>query len=294
MVKHTIIHSGLKIIFLTGLCLICLSVVSLPVPAQGFSVSYGDVEFVVSPGDRITATLNVINQSDERIVLRIYSGDMVRVQGEITNYEFDEEGGNETRSFLDWMSFSPDQMVLEPGDSQDILCEVNFPEDPTLEGSYWGVIFIQEATSNEPGIEVPEDEGMQVGITTIFRYAIKIYSTFEGTEIREGLFIDLPIEHVEDRFIIHGIFENSGNIYMRPEVWLEIRNPAGEVIYQQDHIRQTVLPETIREYIFELSDQPFVPGSYLVMVIADYGGPTLVAAQGRMEISAEEAETVEQ
>ena len=294
MVKKTIIHPGLKIIFLIGLSLLCLSVVSLPVPAQGFSVSYGDVEFVVSPGDRITATLNVINQSEERIVLRIYSGDMLRVQGDITKYEFDEEGGNETRSFLDWMKFSPDQMVLEPGDSQDVLCEVNFPDDPTLEGSYWGVIFIQEATSDEPGVEAPDSESMQVGITTIFRYAIKIYSTIGGTEIREGLFIDLPIEHVEGEFIIHGIFQNSGNIFMRPEVWLEIRNPEGEIIFQQDHIRQTVLPETIREYVFELSDLPFVPGTYLVMVIADYGGPALVAAQGRMEISADEAETVEQ
>ncbi len=288
MVFKKVSHFGLKAFILPSLWVICFVVISLPVPAQGFAISYGDIELGVSPGERITARFSVSNQSEETIVLRIYCGDWIRVQGEITRYEFDIERGNEVRSFLEWMTFSPDQMELGPNEMQEVISEVNFPDDPSLEGSYWGVVFVEEIPQVAPPGEIPEDEAFQVGILTIFRYAVKIYATFEGTEIRDASFLDLLIDQVEGGFDINAAFENSGNIFMRPEVWLEIRDTAGDVVYQQTHIRQTVLPESTREYVFELRDLSLEPGTYLVMVIADYDGPSLVGAQGTMLLSAEQ------
>ena len=72
---------------------------------------------------------------------------------------------------------------------------------------------------------------------------------------------------------------------MRPEVWLEIRNTAGEFIYQQEYIHQTVLPETSRIYHFVLENLHLEPGTYLLLVIADYGVPTRIAAQSTITIN---------
>jgi hypothetical protein len=79
--------------------------------------------------------------------------------------------------------------------------------------------------------------------------------------------------------------QNNSNIYLRPKVWIELRDSTGEVVYTLEHEEQTVLPETARDFVFELRDLPIESGEYLVMVIADYGVQTFIAAQGRVDLT---------
>jgi len=264
-----------------------LVITATPTSAQGFSVSFGDLEVQVHPGETIQVEFLVSNQSNDEKVIRIYYGDWVRVEGDVTKYELTEEGGLELRSCREWMTFSPDQMVLEPNESREVFCEVTFPDDEALEGSYWGVVFVEEVPPIDPVDERENNGAMEVGIRTIFRYAVKIYTTFEGTEMVDVSFTELLMAQADSGYDIRAIFENSGNIYLRPEVWLEVRDVAGEVLYQQVHNVRTILPESTFEYQFDLRDLQLPPGTYLMLVIADYGGPALVAAQGRMELVAE-------
>jgi len=283
---------GFYILFNLATLVITSSVMLTPVSAQGFSVSFGDLEFQAQPGETIHAEFMVSNQSGEPKTVRIYSGDWVRMEGDVTKYEFSTIPGEEERSLLKWMTFSPDQMVLAPDESRDVYCDVTFPDDPTLEGSYWGVIFVEEVPVVEAPLESPDNDVMQVGIATIFRYAVKIYTTFEGTDVLSAKFADLHVTQADGGYDVAGIFENSGNVYIRPDVWLEIRDISGEVLFTQTHERQTVLPESTHLFIFSLRDLELAPGSYLVMVIADYGGTALTAAQARMELVEGQAEPV--
>jgi hypothetical protein len=277
--------SSLKIAIILTLGFISLAVTPSPSPAQGFSVSYGNLEFTVRPGENTKTSFSVTNLSEEVKVVRIYSGDWVRTQEGIDGYQFEEETGKEPRSLVRWMTVGPDQMELGPGETREVHCEIDFPDDQILEGSYWGVVFVEEAPPALPAVENPVGDNMQVGINTIFRYAVKIFATFEGTEIRDGSFTNLQIVQLETGYRISALFENPGNVYMRPEVWLEIRDTDGVVIYQEQYVQQTVLPESSREYAFDLNDLSLAPGTYLLMVIADFGGPNLVAAQGRMVLT---------
>jgi len=265
-----------------------LGIPASPVSAQGYSVSYGDIDFVVRQGGDLAGSFRVSSNSEDVIYLRIYSGDWARKTESGTDYTFEVESGFEERSFIEWMTYSPDTMELAAGETKEVYFEVNFPEEIQFDGSHWGVVFVEEVLSIGEGVPKPADNGLQVGITTKWRYAVKIYATFEGTEIREGSFTDLALERVDDGFDVSAMFKNTGNIYMKPEMWVEIRNSGGEVIYRQDHIRQTMLPESSREYIFEVRDLELDPGTYLLMVVADYYGPALVAIQGTMEIKQEE------
>ncbi len=293
MTVTSIACSRPRIIIPVAVALILLFLAASPASTQGFSVAYGNLDFVVLPGERITATFSVTNLSEETKVLRVYTGDWVRVRGDTPDYVYDEKGDQEVRSLLKWMTFSPDQMELAPDETREVNCEVNLPDDPTLEGSYWGVVFVEEIPLPEPGVEAPRDEGMHVGITTIFRYAVKIFATFQYTEVLDASFTDLLIEQVEGGFDVTAAFENKGNVYMRPQTWLEIHDSTGEVIYRQDYVRQTVLPESSRNYVFGLRDLSLGPGTYLVMVISDYGAPKLVAAQGTMELKPAETPPAE-
>jgi hypothetical protein len=267
------------------LALTCIWAPASPALAQGFSVAFGSSEFLVSPGDEFTGSIPVTNTSDEPRALRIYLGDRVRVPGQTSDYDFDEEGGKEPRSAMDWVVFSPERLTLEPGETRELTYEVSVPDDATLEGSYWAVIFIEGIPSEEPEI-VPAGEGeIAIGLRTIFRYAIQIYATIEGTEVRDATFTALTMDPALGGFDATAVFENRGNTFLRPKVWLELRDVTGETVYTLEHEELTVLPESARDFVFELRDLPIQSGEYLVMIIADYGVPTLIAAQGRVNLT---------
>ena len=241
--------------------------------------------FFGKQGDVFTGTIPVTNTSDEPVSARIYAGDWVRLPDNYTGYAFDIEGGHEVRSFVEWMTFSPERMTLEPHETRDISFEITLPEDVPLDGSYWAVIFVENIPEEEYQIpEVPDPEAVEVGIKTIFRYAIQIFATIEDTEIRDASFSYINIEQQEIGINVVAVLNNKGNTHIRPFVWLEIRDVAGEVVYEERAAQITVLPESFRQYLFELRSLNIESGDYLIMVLADYGATGLVAAQGQISI----------
>ncbi len=281
----TSINRALRIIALIALGLVYVAVMASHTKAQGFSIAFQRPEYTVSPGSSFTGTIPVTNITEDQVSIRIYVGDWVRVLGQTSSYNWDEEGGNEPRSFLDWMIFSPERMTLEPEETRDVTYEVNVPDDPTLEGSYWAVIFIEGIPSEEPEITIPGEGEVAIGIKTIWRYVINVFATFEGTELREASFISMALEQKEGGFDAIAVFENRGNIYLRPEIWLEMTDIAGEVVYAQEHTGHMALPDSARDFVFELRNLPIESGEYMVMIYADYGTQTLIAAQGRVNLT---------
>jgi len=276
---------GLRVITLIAFGLVYIAAVASPAMAQGFSVGSGRDEYLVSPGESFSGAITVTNTSEEPVALRVFIGDWVRVPGQTSTYGFSDEGGIEPRSLVPWMVFSPERVTLEPEEKRDIMYEGSVPDDPSLEGSYWAMIFIEGIPPEEPDV-VPTPEGeIGVGIKTIFRYGIQVYATIEGTERREATFTSLNIDQAEGGFNAVAIFENKGNIYLRPKVWIELRDAAGEVVYTQEHKERIVLPESARDFTFELKGLPIESGEYLLMILADYGAPKLIAAQGRVNLT---------
>jgi len=276
---------GLRIIALMGLALVCMALAALPAAAQGFSVGNPAQEFQLCPGESFTGSIPVINPSDQPKSLKVYAGDWVRVPGQSSDYALEEEPGKEPRSLIPWMTFSPERMTLEPGESREVTFEVNVPDDWTLAGSYWGVIFIEGIPTEAEGVVPPTPEGVSVGITTVFRYAVQIFATMQDTEVRAAVFTTLNMEAAENGFTATAVFQNNGNTMIRPKVWLELHDAAGEVVYTQEHSEQTVLPESGRDFVFVLNDPSIPSGEYLVMIMGDYGVQSLIAAQGRVNLT---------
>jgi hypothetical protein len=253
--------------------------------AQNFSIAFGREESILNSGETFSDGIPVTNISDEPINVRIYAGDWIRVSGQTSGYSFELPSGREDRSLAEWLVFSPERMTIEPGETKDVRFAVNVPADSNLNGSYWAVIFIENVPIEVPEGELPDSEAMQVGVSIAFRYAIQIYTTIQGTEIKDVTFKSLDIAQAEQGLDVTAVIENLGNVYLRPEVWLELRDTAGEVVYRQDYINQTLLPESARDYTFEVRDLSVEPGRYLAMVIADYGAANLIAAQQVLEIT---------
>ncbi|MEP0813240.1 MAG: hypothetical protein HRF49_01065 [bacterium] len=256
--------------------------------AQGFSVALGGQEFTASPGETVSGRISVSNGSEKPTGVKVYAGDLVRDAEKTQSYQFKDEGGYESRSLIPWLTFTPDQITLDPGGSAEVLYQIEIPADESLSGSYWGVIYVSSIPSEEPLFkedEPAEEKKPKIGIRMVFRYAVKIYVTIKGTETRGGTFKALNVAPAKGGFDATALFENTGNVWMRPKCWLELRDATGAAVFTQEHSEQTVLPESALDFKFEVRGAPVPPGEYLLMVIADYGGEKLVAAQARVNIS---------
>jgi len=254
---------------------------SLPAWA-GFSVNVAPTDLQLAPGETYSGYVTATNSGEEEVRLRAYLGDWRTVPGGTEYFA----PGKFPRGAASWMKLSPSQLTVPPGGSERIYYEIAVPEDDELEGSYWAMIFVEDASA-QPQAPPERDDRPQMSVRTVLRYGVQVFVTIPGTEIREAVFTGTNLSSAENGFDLSAAIENRGNIHLRPTAWLEVRNAAGETVYSAEHMRLTVLPGCAREYRFELRKLTLPPGKYFALVIADYGAPTLVAAQAELEVTTE-------
>ena len=247
--------------------------------AEAFSVEIAPAELSLKAGERYVSFVKVTNDSEEPAHLKVYLGDWNDV-AKGSQY-FDP--GELPRRLSRWMQVSPSRLTGPPGGSEKVYYEIAMPEDPNLAGSYWGMVFVEGMP--RPSKVLPEEsEGVSVSLKIITRYAVKVYVTVPETEIRQAAFTGAKVLPVKGGFDMTATLENEGNIYLKPHVWLELRDQTGMTVYSEDHLLVTLLAESKSDYTFELRDLNLTPGRYTALIIADYDAPHLVATQAEIEI----------
>ena len=281
--EMTIVGRGLRIIALMAIVLSYFAAAALPALAQNFTVQFGKQEFDICPGDKFDGSIPVKNTSTDPVSVQIFLGDWVRVPGQ-GDYALTKVPGKEPRSLIPWMTFGPDSMTLQPGETQDITYEVNVPNDWNLDGSYWDMIIVEGVPTQAPSASPVAAGNTGIGINTKFRLAVHVFATIKDTQVLDAAFAAIKIEAAEGGFKATGSFQNKGNTWIKPKVWLEMHDAAGNVVYTQDHMVQTVLPESDRDFVFQITNPPVQSGDYLVVILADYGVLNYIATQGRVHI----------
>lgn len=246
-----------------------------------FSVNVAPADLQLNPGETYSGYVTATNSGEDEVRLRAYLGDWRTTPDGMEYFA----PGEFARGAAAWMQLSPTQLAIPPGGSERIYYEIAVPEDTALAGSYWAMIFVEDAIA--PPVPPDGSEQPQMAIRTLLRYGVQVYVTIPGTEIRDAVFTGTGLVQVEGGFDLSATIENRGNIHLRPTTWLELRNTEGETVYSAEHMRLTVLPGCTREYLFELRNLTLHPGKYFALVIADYGAPTLVAAQAELEVAGE-------
>ncbi len=169
------------------------------------------------------------------------------------------------RSNGDWLDVTPVRFSLAEGESRDVNFSMWVPEGAT--GSYWSAIFVE----GSPRIE--EREGTTV--LSVERFAIKIYETVPGTELRSGTVTGVEVI-TTDPLILEAAFENTGNVQLRPSGSIDIISSTGEVVRELAIEGFPVLPGAVRLLtVTEAEEAPLPPGVYRALVTIDYGGETL-------------------
>lgn len=254
------------------------------VPSKGvLSVAPNMVELVLKPGETYSGYVIADNLGSVPLSVDAYLGDWTHTQSGLL---FKDEINTHPRSLGKWMRLSPPQLTITPGGSKRVYYTVTVPPDPGLAGSYWGVLFIGQSPASalpRPSVKEP-DRQFNLGLRILMRFAVVIYVTIADTGVRKANFVSTQVKSDEGSLTISATLANEGNTYLRPPTWLELRDQTGMTVYSVDHRELTVLPESKRDFTFELRGLNLAPGHYTALIIADYDGPNLIAAQAEIAI----------
>jgi P pilus assembly chaperone PapD len=270
-----------RLLILIGAVIIsCLITGLLPPPAHALSVEIGPVELRLKPGEEHSGYIVAANGESEPVTVKVYLGDWLQIEKGEQYLDI----GTVEKSLSKWMRVSPSYVTIPPGGEEHIYYEIKIPDDEKLTGSYWGIFFVEEETQKS-NLEDDNSDKPSIGLNIVLRHGIKVYVTIPGTDEPKAEFIkawtEVPAEGGLD---FYATFENQGNTYLRPDVWLEMRDQSGETVYSDTHRKLSVLPGIKRDYQFVLRDLDLPPGTYSALIIADYGVLSLIGAQAEIKV----------
>lgn len=242
----------------------------LSAPASDFTPSQSEGLIDVSreilsaspDGESVTVQLTVyINEAvtglrlDEVFSSHVSIEPIELAEGEFTAVE---------QSNGDWLDVSPTEFLLEEGESREVSFTIRVPE--AASGGSWSAIFVEGAPRAD------ELEGTPVLAVT--RFAIKVYATVPGTEVRAGMVTGVDLL-ATDPLSFEVLFENTGNVQVRPSGSIDIITSTGEIVRELKINGFPVLPGAVRLLTLTDTADPLPPGIYRALVTIDDGGEAL-------------------
>ncbi|WP_018111421.1 hypothetical protein [Thermus igniterrae] len=185
--------------------------------------------------------------------------------------------GSHPRSLTRWLSVTPLVFLLQPQATQEVRYTVQVPKE-AQPGTYWGVVFFESAPAgNRQG-----GEGLGIRIKTRVGHVVYVEV---GQVTRSGRiqgFRYLP-QGQEGPAQVRLVFQNTGTGLLRLKGRVEVRDAQGRPVAQGQVPETASLPGATHELPAPL-DRVLPPGRYLVLAVLDYGSPSLIAGEGRIEV----------
>lgn len=256
---------------------VLLGLLMLPA-VSGMSLGVTKIEFdlQLNPGQSEMMTFVVENnEAMSRDISLSISDFREDVNGQMT---FSDTGALES-SNADWITFSPKQFTLDPRGRQEIQVTVNVPAT-AASGTTWSALMVNSAPT-DTSIRETESDPM----------VVKVLQT-----VTSGASRNMRLENIEllnnDPLRLSVKMANTGDEVLRNILCqIEIRNTQGDTVRNWIMPPITILPGDAR--ISEVADvdgsmEALDPGTYIALVIVDFGGDHLLASQHLFEVKAGE------
>jgi len=280
----------------SGLVLGLLLVIGQLASAQ-VGISTFTINLEIRPGETATDSLYITNNGDSPQHVRIEAVDWVPT-GPLTKEYL--PAGTVERSVTGWLVFWPSEASVNPGEALEIRVEATPPA--TVEGVYWGMLFLRLGTQPV----ATEGSQAQIGLNVIL--AVEVYAD-TGEGIPQGRITDFhcrPLDS-DEQMLFALEFEDTGITQLHSTGTIQIRDESGDIVRELVLPVGTSLPGTRQvlgapltivpsegpgeENTEDAEPQPSLPpGTYLAIAIVDYGGDALVAAQLPFVIQEESSE----
>ena len=204
------------------------------------------IETSQAPGEEKEYHFSIKNTREEPVIIKLSVYDFdIDINGKILT--------KERKSLPNWITIAIKQARISPGRLKTISFMITLSTDAT--GEKRCLFYFQE---------IPTEKG---GVATALRIGSAVYCTVKGTEEVDGEtkdFIAFP-----SKIIL--TFCNNGNVHLRPEILMEIKNQQGEIIREISLVEGfPVLP--FHKYIIERKfKQKLETGDYTAIIQTRYG-----------------------
>jgi len=300
-----------KYLLLYGIGLILLVLpVKNKVDAFGISVTPASINRSISQEDHIIP-LTIKNPGPETLEYFVY---VVSMGQNLTGESICVDSvtpSDAPFSLIGHIKFTPNKFILGDGDSQIVEADIQIPTNAS--GGLYGIIYVEAKPVNDKTQFSGESRGY---VTTIPRVGVITLLTFPGESIKKVLAEELIKEALEPPIIepikegeisavdlvqskqgaeiyILSTFYNTGNIHLRPEGYVIIRNQAEEEIAKVFIKPVIILPFFHRQLNAIWKPVELQVGRYIAESHITFAGKTLVAKKAFEVISPNEIAMIE-
>lgn len=218
-------------------------------------------EHTVQPGIKSQGSIVIKNTSETSRRARIYKTDVVHdCDGQTTFIE----GKERERCNSEWTLLSDNEIVIPSKQSYTLTYELSPGTDIDANGSYWGVIMVEEIKDLDT---IAPQRG--VTVTSLIRYAIQIIANFNSEPVKDLEIIGVDIDTTKEQNLVSVSVTNRGNYMLKPIMILELYNNAGEQVFRTEIPYQKVYPGYCK--LFELPINEVPEGTYNGILVADCG-----------------------
>jgi hypothetical protein len=233
----------------------------------------------VRPGEKYEGAISVRNDTNEPQEVKIYQTDYLFYRNGTNAYG---DPGSHARSNARWIKFSPSFVTIPPLSSVPINYSVDVPQDTPekkLVGSYWSMLMVEGIAkgSAESGAQ-RDPKKTQMGISQTIRYGIQIATHIAQTGTKKVSFVETKlIPNEKGKRYLQVDLENDGEVWMRPEVYVELFDETGASKGKFSGVRYRLYPGTSVRQMIDLTSAP--SGSYKALVVVDAGGEDVYGAE---------------
>ena len=187
------------------------------------------------------------------------------------------------RSLAETFSFSPEQLVIPPGEKATVHYEFTVPGEGSA--PHWIGLIVKEAEQAGEG-DAGDAGGMGFVMNVEVQYLFMVIQMCaDACPEKEARLTALDVdglvnEETEERSVVtRATVENTSDRVLACTGYVEIRGPTGESIVRQEIPQFTMLPEAIRIVERRFDEDLFGDDQYIVIYVIDFGGESLIGGQ---------------
>jgi len=241
----------------------CSNTAFAQAPGRSITIIPPKFELFANPGDQISETIRVRNDSVTPATYNILIEDFTST-GEEGQVVLEEDGSDQQYSLAKWILTDAADIALQPGEEKPISFTISVPKNAEPGGHYASILFQAGSEAVAGGAAVTQ----RVGALVLLRVSGNVtenavVETFEAPTYSQTTPINISLR-----------LKNNGNTHIRPKGTIIITDMFGKKIDELPLNGQNVLPGVTRKMDTEWN-HPNVLGYYTATLVATYGQQNL-------------------
>jgi hypothetical protein len=229
------------------------------------------------PGQVITSPISISNTSDKPEEVTIYCKDYLFFSD--GSCRFDPISSH-PKSIGSWIKLSQNHLTLAPKLKGETHFSVMIPNDPSLEGTYWGIIFVEPVTA--PVIRPSETKLFQT-VKSNVRYGIQVVVEIQKTGNYAVKVLKQDLSFEKETPFIHFDVENQGSRFVQLKSTLDLFTKEGKKIKEISVPKRLLYPTCSSRLNFDLKGVD--PGDYIGFLVLDHSEEAIFGGKYPFTIS---------